>query len=93
MKNTIWLADIDSFWFERGYIIERHLVSLKTIHRKLNDPELGYNIVGAIVAFACGGVQPLFAIMFSEILGKLLNFWDIITRSHSLVLLASFGSL
>merc|ERR1719209_842781 len=36
--------------------------------RQLNTPELGYNIVGIIVALACGGVQPLFAIMFSEIL-------------------------
>ena len=53
--------------------IERHLVNLKTIIRQLNSPELGYNIVGIIVALACGGVQPLFAIMFSEILGKLLN--------------------
>ena len=53
----------------------RHLAGekLKTILRQLNSPELGYNIVGIIVALACGGVQPLFAIMFSEILGKLLN--------------------
>ena len=36
--------------------------------REMNKPELGYNIVGAILALAVGGVQPLFAIMFSEIL-------------------------
>ena len=36
--------------------------------REMNSPELGYNIIGVIVALAVGGVQPLFAIMFSEIL-------------------------
>ena len=36
--------------------------------REMNSPELAYNIIGVIVALAVGGVQPLFAIMFSEIL-------------------------
>ena len=36
--------------------------------REMNSPELCYNIVGVILALAVGGVQPLFAIMFSEIL-------------------------
>ena len=36
--------------------------------REMNSPELAYNIIGVIVSLAVGGVQPLFAIMFSEIL-------------------------
>ena len=41
--------------------------------RELNKPELVYNVLGVLIALAVGGVQPLFAIMFSEILGQYLN--------------------
>ena len=36
----------------------------------MDKSDWGHNIVGLIVALACGGVQPLFAIMFSDILGN-----------------------
>ena len=41
--------------------------------RDLNKPELIYNILGVLIALCVGGVQPLFAIMFSEILGQYSN--------------------
>jgi len=34
---------------------------------KLNQPELCYNILGAIMSFAVGALQPVFAIVFAEI--------------------------
>ena len=36
---------------------------------KLNQPEICYNIFGTIFSFAVGAIQPLFAILFAEILG------------------------
>ena len=51
--------------------------------REMNSPELAYNIIGVIVALAVGGVQPLFAIMFSEILRKYsIHFFKFIVNSY-----------
>lgn len=36
---------------------------------KLNSSEIGYIIIGCIAAIAQGGVQPVFAIVFSSIIG------------------------
>ena len=36
---------------------------------KLNQPEICYNIFGTLFSFAVGAIQPLFAILFAEILG------------------------
>ena len=51
--------------------------------REMNSPELAYNIIGVIVSLAVGGVQPLFAIMFSEILRKYsIHFFKFIVNSY-----------
>ena len=49
--------------------------------REMNSPELGYNIVGVILALAVGGVQPLFAIMFSEIYGSTQSIFSSLTAT------------
>ena len=36
---------------------------------KLNQPEICYNIFGILFSFAIGAIQPLFGILFAEILG------------------------
>ena len=42
--------------------------SMSSIY-KLNQPEICYNIFGTLFSFAVGAIQPLFAILFAEILG------------------------
>lgn len=36
---------------------------------RLNAPETGYIIVGCVASIVVGAVQPVFAVLFSEILG------------------------
>jgi hypothetical protein len=40
---------------------------------KMNSPEWFYIIIGCIAALVNGGVQPAYAILFSEILGVSSN--------------------